>query len=284
MALDMIVKSLDEVDESLHEHYTKRDDVFQLDAKGVFSEVDRNKLTKSLGSEREDHKETKKRLAVFGDLDAESFGTLVSEHEQRGLEIETFGKDGKNDPEAQDRLIESRVRAKMGPHERELKVITKERDTLKTENVGLVREATEGEIKRTVLKAFGKKDLGTNPDAKEDVELWSERVFEKDDSGKIVSKDGVGVTPGLAPADVFKDMRDNGQRPLWFGETVGGGAKGSSRTKDQGDNPFKKNKEGRPNNMQACSAVITADRARARRLAKKAEVLEYFPMLKEDKS
>jgi hypothetical protein len=95
----------------------------------------------------------------------------------------------------------------------------------------------------------------------------------------------VGVTPGLVPADVFKDMRDNGQRAHWFGETVGGGAKGSSKTKDQGENPFKKDKKtGHPSDMRACSAIVTADPARARRLAKKAEVLEYFPMLKEDKS
>ena len=58
----------------------------------------------------------------------------------------------------------------------------------------------------------------------EDVEVFGERLFEVDDSGRVVAKDGVGITPGIDPAMWLGDQRE--KRPHWFPGNVGGGSGG----------------------------------------------------------
>lgn len=284
MALQMILNSLDGVNEAIASEYKERDGKFELDVSGVYTETDRNKLHGSLESERTEHKATKRRVAAFGEHTPETLAKLVEEHEQRGLEIETFASKG--DPEAQEKLLDAKVKAKMGPHERELEKARKENLELRDENTGLVSAATSGAINNQVTKAFKAKDLGANILALEDVELWAERVFHKDDDGKIVSKDGVGVTPGLSPADVLKDMREAGQRPLWFGETVGAGATGGKNIKFDGESPFTLHtdgpKKGRVTNMTKCNKLLDADPVKAKRMIVKAKAQKHFPHLFQD--
>jgi hypothetical protein len=114
-----------------------------------------------------------------------------------------------------------------------------------------------------------------------DVELWAAGTFEIDGSGEVVSKDNVGVTPGLKPTDVFKDMKDNKQRRHWFGATVGAGASGGSNSPDAtGANPFELDKDtGTPRDMTAAAAIVKGDPARAKRLAAQGKAQNYVPSL-----
>lgn len=66
--------------------------------------------------------------------------------------------------------------------------------------------------------------------------MLAERVFEVDDEGNVTTKDGVGVTPGIA-ADVWlTEMQD--KRPHWWPQSQGGGAGGSGGGGAGGKNPF----------------------------------------------
>jgi hypothetical protein len=279
MALEMIVGSQDEIPEGLQEHYEERDGKFVLQAKGVFSKLDRDALKRSLEAERTDHKATKGKVGAFGEFTPESIATLVEEHEQRGLDLDA-SKD-KDNPEAQEKAIEARVRAKMGPHDREMDKLRTENQGLTTQNSELVSTATTGSINRAAVKAFNAIE-GHNEHALDDVELWAKVTFEMVD-GKPVSKDGVGVTPGLTPAETLKDMRDGNKRPHWFGETVGAGAHGSTSLKFDGESPFKLVKGGKKNghvtNMTKCNTILGADPAKGKRMIVAAGAQTWFPQL-----
>ena len=281
--LHVIVDSLDGVPEGSREHYVERDGKFQLDLTGAFSQIDRDKLLTSLQAERAEHATTQKTLRAFGEFTPESVQTLSDSHAQLGLELKALQREGgptKDDIEAQ---VEARITARIAPVQRDLDRAAKLNDELTGQVGTLSAEASRGNIQRTVLGAFQVKDLGTNPDARPDVELWAASVFEVDATGKVVSRDGVGVTPGLDPVAVFKDMRDQGLRRHWFGATVGADAAGgSSKTGGDGDNPFTLVGEGtsqKVKNFTAAAQLTRSDPARAKRLAKAAKAEIYFPHL-----
>jgi hypothetical protein len=63
------------------------------------------------------------------------------------------------------------------------------------------------------------------------------RHFERTEEGKILTKDGEGSTPGLAPNDWFKDMQET--RPHWWPISQGGGSRGGGAPLGRNaDNPW----------------------------------------------
>jgi hypothetical protein len=74
--------------------------------------------------------------------------------------------------------------------------------------------------------------------AVEDVTLLAERLFTIDETGAVVTKDNVGVTPGIS-ADVWlTDMQ--AKRPHWWGPSQGGGAGGNRGGNSGVTNPWSK--------------------------------------------
>jgi hypothetical protein len=279
--LNMIVDSLDELPEDVRAEYEERDGKFQLQVSGAFSKIDRDKLTESLRKERDISKTAGAGVKAFGTWTPETIHTLEGERDQLSIELAASKKEGGPTDEDIDKIVEARVVARLAPVERKLNQSTELVQSLTGERDSLAKAQTKGKILRAVVGAFGAKDLGANPDASVDVELWAAGNFEVDDDGKVVSKDGPGIVPGLNPGEVFKDMRDNNQRPHWFGRTVGAGASGSDGGKNNdGDNPFKINKDtGRPVNFTQASAMVRDDPARAKRLAQAAGAQRFFKSL-----
>lgn len=113
--------------------------------------------------------------------------------------------------------------------------------------------------------ALGKaaRDLKVVDSALEDVELYGERLFEVQEDGTVVTRDGVGVTPGLSPKQWLEDMQ--GKRPHWWGPTAGGGAGGSRGANTGAGNPW--SAEGW-NMTEQGNIIRTKGRAEADRLAK----------------
>jgi len=277
--LTVMLDTLDGLAADVASHYKEVDGKFVLDLDGAFSAVDRDALMGSLRKERENHGATTSKLKLFGETTPETLAELRTGHEQLVLEHDALKAEGGDQDAKCEGVVEGRLKARLGPVERERDRLQGEVDTLTATNMGLVATATSGAIETNVMSAFSTKELGTNPDALPDVKLWAAQSFEVVE-GKVVSKDSVGLTPGLSPAEIFKDFRTDGVRRHWFGSTVSANADGSQNKLDAAGNPFIFKKDSRKvTNMTECGAMIRLDRARAVRLCKSAGAESLFPSL-----
>lgn len=220
MVLKTVHDKLDEIPEAFRELYTEKAGKWELTGiTGVKTEADVARLTTSLEKERKDHKETKAKLALWGDRDVEE--TLAAL--DRIPELEKASK-GKVDDAALDEMANKRaeklIASKLAPVQRSLEQMTKERDTLKVANEGL----TAGEIRRQIhddVRAAATK-LKLVPEAIDDALMYGERLMQRTEDGKIVTKEGVGFTPGLNAEGLLGELLP--KRPHWQPPSVGGGA------------------------------------------------------------
>lgn len=261
MGLKAALDTLDELDESLHEHYKKDDKSgkYILDVEEVTKLPDVERLTTSLNKERTDHKGTKAKLAPFAALGDPA---ALQAQLDRIPELEAAAE-GKLDEGKINSIVEGRLKTKLAPLERE-------RDQLKsqlTEKDEVIKTYTVAETRRKVSGAVTKaaRELKVVDTAVEDIEIIGERLFEITEDGSVVTKDGVGVTPGLSPKAWLEDMQ--AKRPHWWGPSVGGGAGGNGKGGGVGGpNPW--TAEGW--NLTEQGQILRADRAKAERLAKAA--------------
>lgn len=261
MGLKAALDTLDELDESLHEHYKKDDKSgkYILDVEEVTKLPDVERLTTSLNKERTDHKGTKAKLAPFAALGDPA---ALQAQLDRIPELEAAAE-GKLDDGKINSIVEGRLKTKLAPLERE-------RDQLKsqlTEKDEVIKTYTVAETRRKVSGAVTKaaRELKVVDTAVEDIEIIGERLFEITEDGSVVTKDGVGVTPGLSPKAWLEDMQ--AKRPHWWGPSVGGGAGGNGKGGGVGGpNPW--TAEGW--NLTEQGQILRADRAKAERLAKAA--------------
>ncbi len=271
MALDMIVESLDSVDEAFRGEYVERDGKFVLDVTGAFSEVDRNKLQDSLRKERDEHKTTRVKLKAFGENTPESFVTLTDKAEELQLAIDAAGGDDEERAAKIEELAERKSLAKIRPLERQLKTVNEALQGITGERDGLLGDARRAKVLGTVLSPTLLKEVGIVPEAAEDVELWALHNFEVDEhSGKVVSKESLG-TPGLGAKDVFTEMKANGQRRHWFGPTQGGGANDGKSGENFQNNPFSQETF----SLTRIGQLVKTDAQKALRMAKAASSKSY---------
>lgn len=235
MVLKAVVENLDDLSESIKGEYKESKDaggktVYVLDIADVQSLPDVGRLNTALIKERNDHKATKNKLGAWSSLgDPEEVQSKLD----RLPELEAASK-GKLDEKQINDLVEGRIKGRLAPLERE-------RDQLKTtiaERDKSIGEYTAKEKRSTINGELNKaaKAAKVTDTAIEDIELYGERMFEINDAGAVVTKDGVGVTPGLSPKEWLADMQKN--RPHWWGPTQGGGAVGSRGGNGVGKNPF----------------------------------------------
>lgn len=258
MALEAIVDTLDDLDASLHEHYKKdeKSGKFVLD----MTNADQHPRVRLLKDEAAQHRikarDAENQLKPFkelGDI------TKVREQLDRIPELEQLAE-GKVDDKKIDGLVETRLRTKLAPVERE-------RDQWKTkatELEGTVQGFTAKERQRTIHDAMRgaiKKSKGFEAHAEEDALLYADRVFEVDEAGNVVTKDGVGVTPGITPADWLSEMQP--KRPHWWGPSGGLGAPGNRGTINSGNNPWSAENW----NLSEQGKILRENRQRAEQLA-----------------
>lgn len=273
MSFKFQVDTLDEVPEGNREHYVERNGKYEIQVEGMRTQGDVDRVMGSLKKERTDHDQAKARVRGFGEHTPDSIEELVVKIEDQRLLLDAANREGGPSDSDIEQLVETRTLQRVRPLERQVKRLGDELQTITGSNDALVAEKRSGSILKNVLDAAVHKDVAVSADALPDVELWARQVFETTEDGRIVSKDGVGVTPGLSPKEVFVDMKAAGQRRHWFGPTVGAGAKGGSTGVDSGINPF--SKEGF--NLTKAAQLTVSDPARAVRLAKAAGRLELLP-------
>lgn len=154
-------------------------------------------------------------------FDAEKAAQLIADNEALKAEKEAAG--GK-DQKAIDKAVEARLNAATAPLQLKVTQYEAQIGTLKTENEGFKKSQLERTIDDAAIAAFTKVGvqahvysrgkLGDDPDGLS----WARRNAQIVD-GKVVHK-----TTGLPLDDALVQMRDEGDRPHWFGGSSGTGS------------------------------------------------------------
>lgn len=235
MPLKAVVDKLDELDASLHQFYVEKNGKYELAVEitgieGVKSFTDFSKLDGSLKKERNDHKDTKKKFEVFGDRKPEEVLAALD----RIPELEAAAK-GNLDENKLNEMVEGRIKSKLAPLERQVTTLSKERDELKGEVDGFKGKERTRTVHDNVRDAITKAQ-GFQPSAVEDALMFAERMLEVNEEGKVVTRDGVGVTPGVDATVWLSDMQQ--KKAHWWGPSGGGGAGGNRGGANGGSNPW----------------------------------------------
>lgn len=230
MALKAIHDKQEDIEEVYRELYTERDGKWEITGiQGIKTQADVDRVQEGARKEREDHKETKAKLAAFDGLEAED----VHKKLDRIGELEAAAAD-KIDEGKLEEMAEARAKTRLAPVERECARLKKENEALLGDNEGLKGESSTRKIHDDVRKHA----KGVIPEAMDDVLMNADRVFEVTAEGQILTKEGCGVTPGVTPDIYFQEMQP--KRPHWWPASEGGGSKGSGNTGGMPDNPWLK--------------------------------------------
>jgi hypothetical protein len=260
MAIKAVVDKLEDVPEHYRDLYTERNGKFEVTGvEGMKTEADVTRLSSALEKERGDHKKTKQTYSVLGDRKVEDVVALLD----RIPELEAAAE-GKLDDNKINGLVEARIVTKIAPVQRQVSQLTaavQERDQVIEQYKG--KERTRA-IHDDVRAAVGKTQ-GFQPSAVEDALVFAERMFEVNEEGKVVTKDGVGVTPGVDAVVWLTEMQQ--KKGHWWGPSQGGGSQGNRQGGGiSGGNPW--TFEGW--NMTEQGQMLNSNRTRAEQLAKAA--------------
>lgn len=190
---------------------------------------DTAKLQEALRKERSDHTAAKKSLKEY-----QAIGDVEDLHTRLAKLEELEAGDNGSDEEKIKAAVDARMKSQTAAHTRELEKLRNERDefaeSVKNFEARDMRRKIHDSIRTAATKA---KVLDS---AIDDAQLLGERVFEITEGGAIVTRDGVGVTPGLTPDAWLTEMQNT--RKHWWPESKGAGAKGSGTGAGGGKNPF----------------------------------------------
>lgn len=256
--LKAILDSLEGIEPHFHSLYTERNGKFELTGiEGVKTQADVDRLQTALTKERGDHKLLKDRFATFGDRKPEDIIAALD----RIPELEAAAKGNLDDTKIND-IVEGRIKSRMAPIERQAATLQQQ---LSESNASLemLRQKDSMRIVTDAVRGAASK-LKVVDSAVEDVTLLAERLFTIDETGAVVTKDNVGVTPGIA-ADVWlTDMQ--AKRPHWWGPSQGGGAGGNRGGGSGVTNPWSKDSW----NLTEQGRIYKENTGRAEQLAKAA--------------
>lgn len=215
--LELSYSTEDDIPENAKEYYTKEGEEWILTGVKGGGKKNIDRLTTSLANERNEHKTTKGKFSKLAGHDIDLLLQRDSEYDELKIRAE------KVDDSKIDDIVNLRIKNKLAPVERE-------RDELKgkvTTYENEVKDLKGKETTRKIKSALNKAALGGKVinEAIGDVEDIGSRLFEVAEDGAVVTRDGVGVTPGITPEMWLQDQQD--KKPYWFPGNTGGGAGGS---------------------------------------------------------
>lgn len=248
-----------DIPSDLASFYEERDGKWHLtlEVEGAASQDDVTRLNGALTKERNDHRATKEKLRAFDGLDPQE----VRDRLEKLDDLEA-----NPDATVEQRVtgeVERRIKARLAPVERERDNAKRERDEAVAERDGakgaLTRRGIRDDVRSAALEA---KVVGS---ALDDVLLYGDSLFEQNEAGETVTKDGItGVTPGLKPSAWLSDQKE--RRPHWWPASQGAGSQGNRGGGGGEANPF--TAEGW--NVTEQGKLAQADMAKAERLARAA--------------
>ena len=208
------------------ELYEERDGKYILkrDAiDGMKTEADIQRVQAVVTKQKGELKTVKAIVTKLGNREIDDVLKDLDKVSSLEAEVEALKDDGKNSA-LFDKRVEAMVATRMAPHDRKLVEMTTERDTLTETNKGLSGTINTDRIAQSLRAAALK--AGVAPTALDDALMLGERHFERDDEGRVVTKESVGVTPGVE-ADVWlSEIKE--RKPHWWPVSAGGGATGGN--------------------------------------------------------
>ena len=236
MSLNAIMDSLDSIPEQYRDLYTEKNGKYELTGiGGVKTPADVQRVQQALDHEKANHTATKEKFQPWAEMKHDE----VMSQLDRIPELEAAAQ-GKLDEAAIEEMVTRRVdgtiKSKTSPLERQVSQLTKERDDIAKERDALASEKRQ----RTIHDAVGLqlRDAKVIEHARDDALMIAERIFDIQEDGTIVTKDNVGVTPGISPKDWISEIQAGGKKPHWWGPTVGGGANPGGTGGAGGANPW----------------------------------------------
>jgi hypothetical protein len=228
--LKTIYDTKEEIPEGYEALYTEKNGKWELTGvQGVKTQADVDRVSEALRKEKLEAKAAKEKLATFDGIVPEEHHALVTTLEETKAQLEAVKKDGSLDETKLEPLIQARVKQQIAPVEREKASLQKQ---LEAKNTALAAKEAEaatlhqtivtGQVERTIRDAAVHAKV--LPHAINDVVMRGSRLVELRDDGSVITKDGVGVTPGLTPGEWLKDEME--RSPHWWPVSVGGGAQG----------------------------------------------------------
>jgi len=232
MSLKAIHDSIDDIPEQYQSLYTERDNKWELTGiEGVKTEADVSRVQTALEKERKDHKKVKEALNTWGDLN----------HEEVILQLDKIPEleaaaGGNIDEKKMDELVETRIKTRLAPVERENKTLKEKLEVASQEITGFKQKDVERTVTEQVRKAATVAKVLAP--AMDDAVMLAGRVFELNEDGVARTKDNVGFAPGMTPDIWLQDMQQ--KRPHWWPASVGGGANGNEGGGNFSKNPWSK--------------------------------------------
>lgn len=231
MALKIKQDNLDAVDAAFHSLYTQQTDGSFLltGVEGMKTQADIDKVSLALTKERADNKALKEKFAILGDKEPSE---IISQLD-RISELEAAAA-GKMDETKINEMVEARIKTKLAPVERELN-LTK---TKLTEAETRAGELSAREKRRTVHDKVREAAIASKmmPEAYEDALMYADSMLELSEDGRVITKDNVGVTPGIEPSVWLTEMQT--KKRYWWPGSQSGNSNGSGGNLAGGDNPW----------------------------------------------
>lgn len=259
MTLKIKIDTLEGLDQAFHSLYTQQsDNTFLLTGvEGIKTQADIDKVTQALVKERADHKALKAKFDILGDADPVDLLAQLD----RIKELEAAA-DGKIDDAKINDIVEARLRTKLGPIERELKQ-TQEKLLSATQENDLLKSKDR---KRMIHDAVRSSAITAKmmPEAIDDALMYADSMLEITEDGRIVTRDQVGVTPGIDPTVWLSEMQQ--KKRHWWPASQSGGAAGSNGGGVGGDNPWSASGW----NLTRQAEMMDQDAARAEQMARSA--------------
>lgn len=259
MVMKAVLDNLDELDESLKEHYKQdaKSGKFVLDIDNHDALPVVRTLKDESAKNRIKARDAENKLKAF-----EPLGDIAKVQEQldRIPELEALAE-GKVDETKIEGLVNSRLKAKTAPLERERDQL-KQQLTAKEQEVEAFRTKDRTRTIREEVQREGRalKILDT---ALEDAVMLAERQLEVGEDGKIVTKESSG-NAGLDVKAWLTDLQP--KRPHWWPASAGGGGRSGGSGGLGGENPWKADQW----NLTKQGQIVREDPAKADRLAKAA--------------
>jgi len=221
MLIEANYATKEEVPEKFAELYTESEGKYQFSGiKDFKMQSDVDAVKTALNSERGITTDLNKQLKAFDGIDPVVFKT----NQDRLAELELAGTGKKIDDEGINKIVDGRVKSQIGP-------IEQARDSYKLQfedangkvdvlnNEKRVNKITS-ELQKVATDKLKKEAI---PDA-----LMYAGLFEVSEDGKVITKDGCGVTPGISvEAFITEKMKTS---PHWVEPSNGAGAGARSNT------------------------------------------------------
>lgn len=233
MKLKAVLTSLDDVAEEIKQFYVEKDGKFELQVDGMKTSEDVSRVQEALRKERAEHKETKTKLAEWGDMDPEETRVAL----EKIPELEAGVGDSRK--KKTDEQVEAIVRGRTGVLERQIEKLT----AAAVEKDEALTKYRQADITRKLLDAARQMAIESKalPDTfksdKSGFMVAAVGALEVNAEGEIVTREGGGLTAGLSHMEALQEFQE--LHPYFWPTSSGGGANPGGGV--SGPNVFKSN-------------------------------------------